>query len=105
MLRLFQRTLYTSQSSTPRKLILLYLEEKNEVLEALSNRIQQELKQVYLTALKTDEIIQSPQVPYTVIINKRTMIDGVLELQHYIPDIREEVHVSNLVNRILLSYK
>lgn len=102
MLRLIHRTFYTSQTIVSKKFILVYLEEKNELSEALARRIQRDLKENYFNAQEIDKIIQSSQVPYTVIINKRTLTDGVLELKHYNPDIKEEVHVSNLIERLLL---
>lgn len=81
---------------------MVYSEERNRVSEALAKRIQSELRQAYLNASETDKLIDSSQVPFTVIIKARTLIDGVLELQHFNPKIREEVHVSNLTERLLL---
>lgn len=89
----------------PKKLILIYLDQtadKNIVLKALSNRIKKELHQIHLNALETDKLIQSPQVPYTILISDRTLFDGVVLLKHFEPRINEEVHVSNLTERLLL---
>lgn len=102
MLNILRRALYTNQHLTPHKLILVYTEERNELSKALVLRIQKELRDVYLNAMETDRVIDSSQVPFTVFITKRTMMDGVVELQHYNPKIREEVHVSNLTERLLL---
>lgn len=101
-MKLLHRSLFTHQSSIPRKLILLYQEDKSELAGALSQRIKKELKEVYLTAHETDKIVDSPVVPYTVIITSRTLVDGVLLLQHNNPKIREEVHVSDLKQKLML---
>lgn len=91
-----------SKSLVPHKLILVYSEEpQNKVAAALSKRIQKELQDVHLNAWTTDKLVESAQVPYTVIITNRTMSDGVVELQHFNPKIREEVHVSSLTDRLL----
>lgn len=102
MLKFIYRKFYTSPSLNPKRLILVYLEERSKLSEALAKRIQNDLRKVHLNALETDKIVQSSQVPYTVIINKRTLIDGVLELLHYNPNVKEEVHVSNLTEKLLL---
>lgn len=102
MFRLLKRSLFTNQSATPRKLILLYQQDKTELSQALSQRIKKELKEAYLTAHEIDEIFDSPQVPYTVIITNRTLVDGVLLLQHYNTKIREEVHVSDLKQKLVI---
>lgn len=86
----------------PRKLILIFPEYRNRITEALAVRIQRELKSVYLNAMQTDKLIESAHVPYSIIINKRTLQDGVLELKHFDPRIKEEVHVTNLKERLLL---
>lgn len=85
-----------------RKLILIYSECQNKLTGALSKRIQDELRTANMIALQSDKLIDSPQVPFTVVIKDRTLEDGVLELQHQKPRIREEVHVSDLTERILL---
>lgn len=102
MSRLINRFFSTNQSATPRKLILLYQEDKTEHSKVLSQLIEKELKKVYLTAYETDKIVESSQVPYTVIITSRTLVDGVLLLQHYNPKIQEEVLVSDLKRKLLL---
>lgn len=82
--------------------MLIYSEYASKLSGALTKRIQDELRAAHVTALQTDKIIDCPQVPFTVVIKERTMEDGVLELQHQKPRIREEVHVSDLTERILL---
>lgn len=101
MLRLLSRSLYTNQSLAPRKLVLLYQADKSELSNALSQHIKHELKEAHLTAFETDKLVDSPQVPYTIIITDRTMVDGVLLLQHQNPKIQEEVHVSNIKQKLL----
>lgn len=97
------RKLFTSQSSTFRKLILVHLDVKEEieVARALANRIQSELRASHLNVSQTNELIESSQVPYTIVITDQTISDGVLKLKHYQPRITEEVHVSNLKDRLL----
>lgn len=85
-----------------RRLVLIYSEYKSKLSGALSKRIQDELKAAHITALQTEKIIDCPQVPFTVVIKERTLDDGVIELQHHKPKIREEVHVSDLTERIQL---
>lgn len=97
--------MYTFSQFRPnptRKLILIYSEYQSKLSEALSKRIQEDLKAAHMVALQTDKVIDCPQVPFTVVIKERTMEDGVLELQHQKPRIREEVHVRDLTGRILL---
>lgn len=101
-------------NSVQRRLILIYIDNKpqqtadddnsNEmkILSTLSKRIKKELNQVYLNALETDKLIESPQVPYTVIITQQTLFDGILKLKHFEPKINEEVHVTQLTDRLLL---
>lgn len=102
MLLSLTRSLFTNQSSLPRKLILVYSEERNKISEALARRIQRELRAAHLNAhVETDSRVVSAQVPYTVVITRRTLEDGVLDLEYQNPKIREEVHVSNLTERLL----
>lgn len=105
MLKLLHRSLYTCQLLPPKKFILIYLEERSKLSEALAKRIQNDLKENDLNAQETDKIFESSQVPYTIIISKRTLIDGVLEVKHYHPSVKEEVHVSNLVNNLLNNFR
>lgn len=100
--KVISRKFYTCQAPSPRKLTLIYQEYKDRVSDALSQRIQRELQEVHLNAFTTDRLIISPQVPYTVIITQRTMSEGIIDLQHFRPRIREEVHVSNLRERLLV---
>lgn len=103
MLRTFIQAIHFDHS--PHKLILIYLENRDRVAQALAKRICKELQEVYLNARETDKLIDSPQIPYTVVITDRTMFDGVIGLRHNKPKITEEVHVSNLKDRLLsLSY-
>ena len=54
-----------------------------------------------MNAQQTDKLILSCHVPYTIVITERTMFDGVLKLKHFTPRVDEEVHVSDLRDRIL----
>lgn len=101
MLTNFLRVIHTNHSFKPHRLILIYREEKGKLTEALAKRIQHELRQAHLNAMETDMVVESAKVPYTIIISRRTLSDGVLYLQHYSPKIKEEVHVSNLTEKIL----
>lgn len=101
MFRLCNRAIHISQSCTPHKLILIYTRHKSPITEALAQRVRKELRAVYLNALETDKIVQSPQVPYTVVITDRALVDGVLHLRHFHPRITEEVHVSQLTDKLL----
>lgn len=105
MSKILIRAIHLTNSVNPHKLILIYLEHKNKVAMALAERIRRELRQAHLNALQTDQIVYSPQVPYTVVITGRTMTDGVLQLQHFKPKIKEEVHVSNLTERLTLQMR
>lgn len=102
MLITLVRYLYTNQSTNLRKLVLIYQEEKGALAAALAQRIQRELKEAHFHAMETDTLVDSAQVPYTVIITNRTLSDGVVHLKHFKPKINEEVHVSNLTERLLL---
>lgn len=101
MLR-FMRTFFTNQPVVDRKLILIFAQEDNQLSQALADRIKRELRQVNLNAFKTEKLIYSSQVPYTVIITKETLKDGILKLQHHNPKQCEQVHVSDLPERLLL---
>lgn len=105
MLRLWSRAIHLNQCSPPHKLILVYAEYKSPLTEALAKRVRNELRAVYLNAMETDKIVESPQVPYTVIITEQTLVDGVLHLRHFNPKISEEVHVSQLADRLLIHAK
>lgn len=100
-----RRPFHLAQCGQPHKLILIYNSEPDDkVAEALSVRIRDSLRQVHMKVFHTEKIVFSPQVPYTVVITERTLVDGVLQLQHYRPRISEEVHVSNLVERLLTQF-
>lgn len=99
--RIAARWIYLNRTSNPHKLILVHLEHRSKLAQALSERICHELREVHLNAQQTDKIIESPHVPYTVVITERTLFDGVTRLQHYKPRIDEEVHVGDLRDRIL----
>lgn len=106
LLALITRPLHLNSKALPHKLVLIYLEQqtrKNQVAQALAKRICRELNEVHLNAQQTDKIIESPQVPHTVKITERTLSDGVLLLQHFKPKIDEEVHVSQLRERLLMA--
>lgn len=102
MLKSSLRLIHTQNSKVAHKLILIYQQHKSQVTEALARRIQSELRQVHLNALETDKLIASSHVPYTVVITERTLVDGVLELLHHNPRVKEEVHVSSLTDRLLM---
>lgn len=95
------RGIHLNRTSNPHKLILVYLEHRNKLARALSERICHELREAHLNAQPTDKMVESPHVPYTIVITERTMLDGVARMQHYKPRIYEEVHVSDLKERIL----
>lgn len=101
---LLARKIYTNQPSIPRKLILVYLDVNNdtELAIALARRIETELKAVHLNVSQTDKLINSAHIPMTVVVTDQTMIDGVLKLKHFEPSITEEVHISNLKDRLLM---
>lgn len=103
---LFIRSIHLNRSASTHKLILVYLEEQtkeNKIAQALAKRICNELNEAHLNVQQTDKIIKSPLIPHTIRITERTLTDGVLLLQHYKPSIDEEVHVSQLKERLLLA--
>lgn len=105
--RLFTHTIRRSisdLSAGSKNVIHVYLDKigQNEVANALAKRIQSELKEAKFNVSLTSVVIKSPQVPYTVMITEQTLDDGVLRLLHFNPCITEEVHVSNLRDKLLL---
>jgi hypothetical protein len=100
------RSFHLNATASPHKLILIYLEQQtkeSQIARALAERICKELNEAYLNAQQTDKIIESPQVPHTVKITERTLFDGVILLQHFKPRIDEEVHVSQLKDKLLMA--
>lgn len=92
------RHLFTNNSHLPRKLLLIHIENKDcDLISALATRIKKELKDAHINVQETDRFIDSPFVPLTIIIKTKTLQDGILELQHNRPRVKEEVHVSHLV--------
>lgn len=84
----------------PHKLILIYTEHKDKVSTALAKRLLKELRDSHLNVHQTDKPVHSSQVPYTITITRRSMVDGVLQLRHYKPSISEEVHVTDIKSRL-----
>lgn len=84
----------------PHKLILIHAEHNDQISGALAKRLLKELRDSHLNVRQTDKPVHSSQVPYTITITARTMIDGVLELRHYKPSISEEVHVTDIKSRL-----
>lgn len=83
-----------------RKLVLIYIEAKpSKLVEALAERIQRELRESQVFSSRVDKIMHSPEAPYTVVIDDRTLVDGIVRLKHYRPKIYEEVHVSDLKSK------
>lgn len=101
MERLFRRCIHLNKPPVPpHKLILIYPEHKDRVSNALAKRLLKELSDLYLNVFETEKPLYSSQVPYTITITERTMVDGVLELRHHKPTISEEVHVSDIKSRL-----
>lgn len=96
-----------SQNTRP-PFINIHIESLEEdhipVAKALSKRIVKEFEESNVTVSPTDEPKASKDAPFTVIITDRTLEIGVIDLLHFTPAIREELHISNLKYRVLLEF-
>jgi len=98
---IISRGFHLNKKINPNKLILIYQEHKSQISDALAERICTELRESHLNAHPTDAIIHSTHVSYNIVITDRTLTDGVLKLVHFKPRVCEEVHVSEILQRLL----
>lgn len=92
---------HLNYTSNPHRVILIYLEHKSKLTQALSERICRDLRDVHRYAQLSEKIIDSPYVPFTIMVTERTLQDGVVMLRHFNPRISEQVHISDLKDKIL----
>lgn len=74
--------------------------EKFQVARALSERIRRELREINLVTSESDELTKANDIDFTIMITDQTMNEGIVRLRHRSPKVTEEVHVTNLGERL-----
>lgn len=97
------RRIHLSQVKYFDKEIRIYLDvtQSRLVANALADRIKSELKEANLIVTKTDKLTESPQVPFTIMIDDQTMREGIIKLKYFKPRVTEEVHVTLLKDKLI----
>lgn len=91
----------SKSASILNKLVNIHLATsvKCPVSQTLAKRIEADLKSAHFQVSQINKLNEAPKA-FTVIITDRTLEDGVLKLQHIFPNLAEEVHVSDLRDRL-----